>query len=122
MPQQGASNEYKQNMFYGCGYSLEVPQQGASNEYKQNMFYGCGYSLEVPQQGASNEYKQNMFLWTKKKNYPRIITKYSSLTIRLCYSCKFLVTLNVVADDIQYFLYFFFFKIIRLSISCESSA
>ena len=35
------------------------------------------YSLEVPRRGASNEYPQHMFLWKNKKNYPRIITKYS---------------------------------------------
>ena len=39
----------------------------------------CGYSL-VPRQGASNEYPQLMFSQRNKKNYPRIITKYSSLT------------------------------------------
>ena len=41
----------------------------------------CGYSLEAPHQGASNEYPQHMFLWGYKKNYPRIITKYATLTI-----------------------------------------
>ena len=39
--------------------------------------------LEVPQQGASNEYLQHIFLWRNKKKCPRIITKYSSLTIPL---------------------------------------
>ena len=42
-----------------------------------------GYSLEVLWQRASNEYPQHMLLWRNKKNYPRIITKYSSLTIPL---------------------------------------
>ena len=36
--------------------------------------------LEAPRRGASNEYPQHMFLWRNKKKYPRIITKYSSLT------------------------------------------
>ena len=35
----------------------------------------CGYSLEVPR----------LFLGRNKKNYPRIITKYSSLTIPVVY-------------------------------------
>ena len=30
--------------------------------------------------GASNEYPQHMFLWKNKKKYPRIITKFSSVT------------------------------------------
>ena len=38
------------------------------------------YSLEAPQWGTSNEYTQHMFLCRNKKNYPRIITRYS-LTI-----------------------------------------
>ena len=45
----------------------------------------CGYSLEVPHWGASNEYPQHMFLWRTWENYPKIITKYSSLTIPLLY-------------------------------------
>ena len=36
-----------------------------------------------PDQITSNEYPQHMFLLKNKKNYPRIITKYSSLTIPL---------------------------------------
>ena len=43
----------------------------------------CGYSLETPHRGVSNEYPQHMFLWRTGENYPRIITKYSSLTIPL---------------------------------------
>ena len=43
----------------------------------------CGYSLEAPRRGASNEYPQHIFLLRNKKNYPRIITKYSSLTTPL---------------------------------------
>ena len=39
--------------------------------------------IEAPQQGASNEYTQHMFLWSYKKNYPKMITKYFSLTIPL---------------------------------------
>ena len=39
----------------------------------------CGYSLEVPCRGTSNEFP-HMFLCRNKKNYPVIITKYSSLT------------------------------------------
>ena len=42
----------------------------------------CGYWLEAPQRGASNGYPQHMFSLRNKKNYPRIITKYS-LTIPL---------------------------------------
>ena len=34
-------------------------------------------------QGTSNEYPQQMFLWRNKKTYPKIISKYSSLTILL---------------------------------------
>ena len=49
----------------------------------------CGYSLETPHRGTSNEYPQHMFLWRNKKNYPRIITKYSSLTIPLKYQYFF---------------------------------
>ena len=43
----------------------------------------CGYSLEAPRRGASNEYPQHMVLWRIGENYPRIIIKYSSLTIPL---------------------------------------
>ena len=46
----------------------------------------CGYSLEAPRRGASNEYTQHMFLWRNGENYPRIITKYSSLTSPLNYN------------------------------------
>ena len=35
-----------------------------------------GYSLEVPPLMSMH----NMFLWRNKKNYPRIITRYASLT------------------------------------------
>ena len=35
---------------------------------------------------ASNEYQQHMFLWRTGENYPIIITKYSSLTIKCCLS------------------------------------
>ena len=35
---------------------------------------------QIDRRGASNEYPQHMFLWRNKKNYPTIITKYSSLT------------------------------------------
>ena len=48
----------------------------------------CGFSLEAPQRGASNEYPQHMVLWRTGENYPRIITKYSSLTIPLHYTEK----------------------------------
>ena len=37
------------------------------------------YSLEAPRRGDSNEYPQRMFLWSYKKTYPKIITKYASL-------------------------------------------
>ena len=32
---------------------------------------------------TSNEYPQHMFLWKNKRNFPQIITKYSSLTTPL---------------------------------------
>ena len=41
----------------------------------ENIYFG--YSLEVPRYGASIEYPQSMLLWRNKKNYPRIIMKYS---------------------------------------------
>ena len=40
----------------------------------------CGYSLEVPPWGTSNEYPQHMFLWRNKKNFPRIVTRYFSIS------------------------------------------
>ena len=43
----------------------------------------CGYSLEAPCRGTSNEYPQHMLWWRTGENYPRIITKYSFLTIPL---------------------------------------
>ena len=43
----------------------------------------CGYSLEMPRGGASNKHPQHMFLWRNRKNYIRIISKYSSLTLKL---------------------------------------
>ena len=43
----------------------------------------CGYSFEVSHWGTSNEYPQRMFLWRNKKNYPRIITKYSLTLVLL---------------------------------------
>ena len=42
----------------------------------------CGFSLEAPCRGASNECP-HVFLWRTEDNYPRIIKKYSSLTIAL---------------------------------------
>ena len=58
-----------------CGYSLEAPQWGASNEYTQLFVF--------MEWGASNEYPQHMLLLRNKKNYPRIITNYSSLFLCL---------------------------------------
>ena len=46
----------------------------------------CGFSIEEPQQGASEEDPQDMLLWRNKKNYPRIIAKYSSLRSPMDYS------------------------------------
>ena len=37
------------------------------------------YSSDSPRQDASDEYSHDTFLWTNKKNYNRIIVKYSSL-------------------------------------------
>ena len=48
-----------------------------------NENISCRYSLEAPRRGASNGYPQHMFLRRTGENYPRIITKYSSLTIPL---------------------------------------
>ena len=88
-------------------------------EYPHNIFFYfflhknicCGYSLEVPQQCASNEYPHHMFLWRNKKNYPRIITKYS-LTSPDCGSSletSLLTTLaemnylkNIILSRVQY--------------------
>ena len=48
------------------------------------QFFICyGYSLEMPCRSTYNEYPQHTLLWRNKKNYPRIITKYASLTSSL---------------------------------------
>ena len=43
----------------------------------------------MDRRGASNEYPQHMFLWRNKKNFPKIITKYS-----------FLIPIDTIAPDI----------------------
>ena len=44
---------------------------------------------------ASNEYPQHMILWRNKKKYPRIIIKYSSLTISLGLRMKLTIRLTI---------------------------
>ena len=44
---------------------------------RKNLCYG--YSLKAPRPVACNEYPQHRILWRNGENYPRIITKYSSL-------------------------------------------
>ena len=62
--------------------------------------------------GSSNEYAQHV-LCTSGENHPRIIPKYSSLTLR--------VPITTKADDSFHF-WFYFQKKTSLDISCESSA
>ena len=63
----------------------------------------CEYSLEEPYQCASNEYPQHtIILWRTEENYPRIITKYSSLTSPLAMhieTCKLYFFSFLTADS-----------------------
>ena len=102
---------------------IRIASRGNSYEYPQHMFLWktlendpltmflwihknicCGYSLESPWRGDSNEYPQHMFLWINKKNYLKIITKYSLYL----FHCSLLIitwSVNVVgstpAHDMQ---------------------
>ena len=82
-PQHNQSvNQYPQHMLFSVKNMLWVLIRSTSLRRFWWVPTTCflEYSLEVPHQGASNEYPQHMFLRRNKKNYPRIITKYSSLT------------------------------------------
>ena len=68
------SKSYYQN-FYG-GVCCDDSEMIIFSSSQQKHVY----SLEAFCWDVSIEYPQRIFLWRDKKNYPRIITKYTSLT------------------------------------------